>query len=461
MAIEHVIVLILENRSFDHIFGARHGVEGLQGTETNPDSRPFDGIPGSPVRVYVEPSNPYVTVPDPPHEYADVCQQLFGSVVVPDPSVATNQGFVIAYGEKAGPNGLVNGAGIARQAMQYFSPPQLPVLNRLADEFVLCDHWFSSVPGPTWPNRLYLHCATSGGLADSPSNPTVVGNVLFGLYKLRTIYESLDGAGKTWRIYYHDPPQSLSLQYVHDRWSTNMRTFDAFSADLQVPGFPNYVVIEPNSGLLSSADGNDMHPSHDVRKGEALIAAIYDALRDSDYWQKSLFVIVFDEHGGFFDHVRPPYEAPHAIPPDDVPSVNPPFRFDRFGLRVPCVLVSPWLPRGYVDKREFDHSSLPATVKKLFGLPSFLGKRDEVANTFETLLLPTVREHTLPSEETQPLPTGGGSAAIDLTLSEHQKALLAMAGSVTAPRPIRAQAEQAVAARRAVYGQVAALAARK
>jgi phospholipase C len=324
--IEHVIVLILENRSFDHMFGARHGVEGLQGNETNPAAPPFGGFPGTPVSVYIEPANPYFTIPDPKHEYENVCTQLFGTPTVPAPPVATNQGFVIAYAGETGPNGLINGPSIGRQAMQYFGPQQLPVLNRLAGEFVVCDRWHASVPGPTWPNRLFLHCASSGGLADSPSNFAAGVNALLGLYTMPTIYENLDKNGRTWRIYYHDPPQSLSLQYVNQRWATNMRSFSSFAGDVKQDDLPNYIVVEPNSGLFTAADANDMHPSHDVRKGEALIASIYDSLRDSDYWEKSLFVVVFDEHGGFHDHVPPPFGPPHAVPPDGNASANPPFR---------------------------------------------------------------------------------------------------------------------------------------
>ena len=135
--------------------------------------------------------------------------------------------------------------------------------------------------------------------------------------------------------------------------------------------------------------------------------------------------------------------------------------FDRLGIRVPCLFVSPWLPRGYVEKRAFDHSSLPATVKRLFNLPSFIGRRDTAANTFENLLLQAPRTNALPSDQMQPLPAGPGNAALDLKLSEYQQALLAMASSPAAPRPIQAQAEQAIAARRDVYGHVATMAARR
>lgn len=240
------------------------------------------------------------------------------------------------------------------------------------------------------------------------------------------------------------------------------RTFNAFSADLQVPEFPNYVVVEPNSGLLSAADGNDMHPSHDVRNGEALIASIYTrsvtattgrrACSSSSSTSTADSTTTCRRRTGRPTRSRPTTSCRRTRRSGLIAS--------GCGYRA-CLLCRRGSPTRTWIRANFDHSSLPATLKKLFGLPSFLGKRDSAANTFESLLLDEMREHTLPSDETRPLAMGGGSAAIDLTLSEHQRALLAMAGSAAAPRPIRAQAEQAIAARRAVYGQTAAAAARR
>jgi len=124
----------------------------------------------------------------------------------------------------------------------------------------------------------------------------------------------------------------------------------------------------------------DQHPPHDVRLGEYLIAKVYDTLRASQYWEKSQLVVLYDEHGGFFNRVPPPDDVPN---PDGKMGTDPPFDFTRLGVRVPAVLVSPWVEKGRIDSILYEHASLPATVRTLFGLPDVLTFRDKAANTFE------------------------------------------------------------------------------
>jgi phospholipase C len=254
----------------------------------------------------------------------------------------------------------------AKTIMRCFAPVDLPVLSKLAQEFAVCDRWFSSVPGPTQPNRLFALAATSGGYID---------NSIWNVYDMPTIFESLSAKGLSWANYYDD----FSLTWLLDRLTTdqmkvNFRSFKSFLTDARKGTLPNFSFIEPKyTSLIGEA--NDQHPPHDVRNGEKLIATIYQALRQSPVWEHSLLLIVYDEHGGVYDHVAPG----RATPPD---SKTTRFAFDRYGVRVPAVLVSPFIARGTIVKTEFDHTSIPATVKQVFGLSSFLTKRDARANVF-------------------------------------------------------------------------------
>lgn len=373
--IERVIVLALENRSFDHMLGYyRLSQPGfLTGNEVNHED---PTVPASPtVRVSNTAQYTGDLDVDPSHEVTHVTVQLFGADVaaLPPPEAPHNIGFVLDYGRQPG-------APDSHNIMKCFKPSDLPVLTSLADHFTLCNQWFSSVPGQTWPNRFFLHCASSGGCAK---------NDPLRVYPMRTIYENLTDAGFDWAIYFHDFPQSLTLENLQDSaFRSNFRFFPDFFRDLKNKRLPHYVFLEPRYFDFLQWKANDQHPPHDVSLGEHLIADIYEQLRASDYWAKALFVVLYDEHGGIYDHVRPPEDVPN---PDGGISTDPPFDFTRLGLRVPALLVSPFLPAGAIDDAIYDHTSLLATVKDIFKLPSFLTERDRFAQTFTNRFLKSPR----------------------------------------------------------------------
>lgn len=359
--IEHLVVLMLENRSFDHMLGFTRGtgynVEGLNGNESNPLD-PND--PASP-RVTVSPDAAFILANDPGHSVPDVNVQLFGRQSGPPPVGAPNEGFVYSYSQQK--NVTPQSAGTI---MKCFAPSSLPVLTTLAREFAVCDHWFSSVPGPTQPNRMFALAATSNGYID---------NSVFNVYDMSSIFENVSAKGLSWRNYYDDFALTWLLsRLTTDAMKVNFRKFDDFLNDAKKGTLPNFAFIEPKYTSLFGA-ANDQHPPHDVRNGEKLIAQTYEAVRTSPVWEKTLLVILYDEHGGIYDHVAP---GP-ATPPD---SKTTRFAFNRFGVRVPAVLISPYIKRETIVKTEFDHTSIPATVKEVFGLGSFLTRRDARANTF-------------------------------------------------------------------------------
>ena len=367
MPINHIVVLMLENRSFDHMLGfmrsAEWPINGLTGTESNaldplnPTGTPFKVAPDA---GYVPDVNP-----DPMHEHPNVVRQVRGSLPPQPPAKTSNAGFAADYATTSA------GAAHAGKVMSGFANGKLPVLGTLAREFAVCDSWFSSVPGPTWPNRFFAHCATAGGFVDG-----AVRN-----YPMRTIYENLEDARINWRIYFHDFPQSLALQNQRKFFHTKYELFgQAFARDCKAGLLPQYSFIEPRYFNEGSARANDQHPFHGVVGGELLIAEVYEAMRSSPNWNESLLIVTWDEHGGFYDHVPPP-----AAPPPDPPNPAQQFDFASYGVRVPAVVISPLIPKATIERRLLDHTSILATAKNVFKLPSFLTKRDAAANTLEHL----------------------------------------------------------------------------
>lgn len=381
--VDHVVVLMLENRAFDHLLGflkeENPEIEGINGACWNA----FDPTDPNSEKVYAFKCNNdsyYCTAPDPGHELDDTNVVLFGSKNVPNPAVARNNGFLLRYSQ----NQLNGGAmprDFAKRIMSCFDPDYIDVISDLARNFILCDQWFSSVPGPTWPNRFFAHAGTSGGHAESPSNWDAFRSWVSpsGYVELPTLYEKLDEKNVPWAIYYGDISHAENIGTIAQ--STNIAPFEEnFFARVADGSLPNYVFIEPR---FFGSSANDQHPDHDVRHGEDLIARVYNALRGSNLWSRTLFVVVYDEHGGFYDHVPPPA----AVRPDGNAFSGqkwnlPDFAFDRLGVRVPAILISPWALKGRVDHTRYDHTSLLATVRNLFKLSGPLTKRDEAANDF-------------------------------------------------------------------------------
>jgi phospholipase C len=390
--IEHIVVLMLENRSYDHLLGYLEMGTPLTGEEFNL----VDPSNLSSEKVYVSPTSGYITQPNPLHDVVNVEKQEYGEVghvVNPAPM----NGFVKVQIDNAHGDRLVG-----KNIMQCFDPGRIPAITTLAREFVLCDHWHASVPGPTWLNRFYAHAATSDGISSDDATHA---------YDMKTIFDLLGENGHTWNVYYGDIPQCILLLHTAEKLS-HLKRFHQFYDDLANRALAAYSFIEPRFINFSQWKATDQHPPHDVRFGEYLIAEVYDALRASAYWEKCLLVVTYDEHGGFFDHVAPPDNIPN---PDGKIATDPPFDFTRLGVRVPAVLVSPWVERVQVDSTLYEHASLPATLRVIFGLPSSLTARDKAASTFEkNLTLSSPRSDTPPT-----LPVPGEPSEAD-----HHRGLL-------------------------------------
>jgi phospholipase C len=262
-----------------------------------------------------------------------------------------------------------------QQAMNSFDPVQLPVLSTLAKGFVLCDRWFADVPGPTMPNRAFVHAATSQGYTYNANwKPK---------FTCKTLYDRVnDDPQRTWRVYSHDEDDVHELYPDLDKDTSNHVPFEGnFAADVTGDKLASYSFITPAFIGAPQHPVNSMHAPADVRPAEKLAADVYGALRGSpDVWKKTLLIIVFDEHGGYQDHVPPPA----AVSPDGIAGrLDEPylvaFDFKRLGLRVPAILVSPWFEPA-VDSTVYSHSTIPGSVIEAFQLPGgFLTERDRQA----------------------------------------------------------------------------------
>lgn len=376
--IKTLVVLVMENRSFDHIFGwlksTRPEIDGLTGKEFN---RLNASDPDSP-KVYV--SNDAVFIDsDPGHSIQAITEQIFGSNrTTADP--APMDGF--AQQAKSMEDGM------PRTVMSGFEPGRLPIYTELANQFAVFDRWFASVPASTQPNRFYVHSATSHGASSNVRKDLIHG------FPQRTIFDSLDENGLSFGIYYQNIPATLFYKSLRKlKHITKFHNYKLkFKLHARLGKLPNYAVIEQRYFDVDSMPANDDHPSHDVAEGQRFVKEVYETLRSSPQWKEMALLITYDEHGGFYDHVPTPVSG---VPnPDGIIGPDPfYFRFDRLGVRVPTLLISPWIDKGTVIRKpngptptsEFEHSSIPATVKRLFNLKSnFLTKRDAWAGSFES-----------------------------------------------------------------------------
>jgi len=391
--LKHIVVLMMENRSFDHMLGALKQkypkINGLTGNESNPDTK------GAIVKVQPNAQFQSQLDPDPDHHFPGVDLQIFGAPPGPG-RVANMQGFVKDYFSQT------KDVNRSHNIMYYFTPDKLPVLTTLSTEFAVFNGWFSSIPGPTICNRAFAHYGTSFGQ---------VGMDIFYILDtaVLSIYERMVQAGHTAKIYYYDQPSStMEIVNLLKNQPQIFGTLDQFISDCAGNTLPDYSFIEPCYNDHPGPDGgqilaSDQHPDHNVREGERFIANVYNAIRTNPtLWQNTVLLVVYDEHGGIYDHVIPPACTPDGkIASADATGTGEPFAFDRLGIRVPAVLISPWIPRGTVvpgtedpaNAQIFEHASIPGTVTNFFlNGDAKRTVREQKANTFLGLLTDQMRQ---------------------------------------------------------------------
>lgn len=409
--IKNVFVLMLENHSFDNLFGfsALQGTDAASGqpTSINGVTNQTNSYNNFIYQVQQGCGDPMVS--DPGHEFMQTMEQLCGAGTTNPfpgnphamyPSI-NNSGFVASYA-------TVSGSG-------YLPPPppqnygdimlcstsvnQIPSLYALAQNFVICDSWYSSLPGPTWPNRLFAMGGSSAGLDDSPTSSQITKweTVSGFAYQNGSIFDLLSKNNLNWRIYNDDTDMFITdkpgfteggqfaiASGLKGITFSTINSLDNFAADLQGSYPYQYTWIEPNYGNASSdtySNGSSQHPTDTLAAGDNLVAFVYNTIRNSPLWNQSVLIVTYDEHGGFYDHVAPP---PALAPADaQTKGLNTNgFNFTNYGVRVPAVIVSPLVQENHIDHTQYDHTSILRTVEDMFSTnPAYLTQRDGAAKS--------------------------------------------------------------------------------
>ncbi|HWF59582.1 MAG TPA: alkaline phosphatase family protein [Nitrospira sp.] len=382
--IEHVVVVMLENRSFDNLLGWLYSdrqnhppyniptlptpaYEGLiERTFFNEDVQTNTVVYASePTSSWPPDNNPMlVPDPDPGESFEQVTRQIFGTAKPLPNAQADMSGFLMDYTALTEPTA-------AAQIMQSYSPQQVPVVSGLAKSFAVCDHWYTSAPCETWPNRGFVHTGSSDGH---------INNDDYEPYDIQTIFNVMSAQGISWGVY-TDTIYTPSLTYVQfPRLWFSLEHFKSFStfkrlcdAAINAPAsdrLPEYSFVEPRftieRGEFENQYPTDYHPPYNVSTGEQFLAEVYNAVRQSPYRDKILMIITFDEHGGCYDHVPPPMGA--VAPYPGPVSRDGTFHFDRYGVRVPTIVVSSYVRPGTVFRAApgatpYDHTSILATLR--------------------------------------------------------------------------------------------------
>jgi len=421
-ALDHIVVVLFENRSLDNVLGHLYGPE---------DGKNFDGVIGknltNPIPSWAEHGAekqvvPYSVAtdmdspnPDSGEEYFHTNTQLFNTLddhnrfaigeaattpwnAPPAGSTPTMDGFVTDYiSTFTGEIGRQPTYDEYAHIMTGYTAEQLPVLNGIARDFGVFDHWFCEVPSQTFMNRSFWTAGTSSGLVvNSPMTKWFTKN------DAETLFERLEAHGKTWKVYVMEPMPVSFTGVIHfsrlqSRLATHFVPFAEFEQDAAAGTLPDFSLIEPNMlsghGDYHPAMGRSFSAQLDLKvdspssmlSGEAFLARVFAAYRSAisetgpNVWNTAL-LIGWDEPGGTYDHV-----PPGPVPPPD-PAAPPGecgFTFDRSGYRVPAIIVSPWVEPRTVHNDEYRHTSLIATLRKVWGLGDPFTARDAAARTFD------------------------------------------------------------------------------
>jgi len=406
--IKHVVVLMFENRSFDHLLGDMPGVNGLFDANgklkkdiynsTDPlhhssdPQLPFPIAPGAVELEYIPDSK---GAPSFNHAFTAMLTDLYGpdtTAVIdgkprgnhPHTFPPTNSGFVTMNDFQTGTNNQYS-------VMCYFKWGSMKVFHKLASEFLVCDNWHCDMPGHTAPNRAFMHCATTGslGIDDKddanenyplPVNPPMVFKP--------TIFEKLESFDQTWKMYYtvgsNLDTDFLNAVVANQMWTgadqlqtncTGVPLFQ-FCADVEKGNLPFYSFIM----CFNDVHDTSMHPQAPVEAGENLLAGVYNVLRNSPYWEDTLLVVNFDENGGMYDHVQPLKTKPPypGVAPDVWYTGGQEYKFDYsiLGVRIPVLLISPWLNKG-IDNAQFQNTSVVRYLQNKASASSTTGGQNE------------------------------------------------------------------------------------
>ena len=371
-----VVVLMMENRSFDHLLGWLPGADGRQAGLRYADTSGAE----------------HATWPLAPD---------FQGCAYDDPDHSW-QGIAVQYADGRC-DGFLQTAKVGdRFPIGYYTQADLPILSVLASNYTTFDNYFCSMMGPTWENRLYQLTGTTqvdmpdGFPKTDADRPCLIETAIF---------DRVRAAGLTTGYYYFGEP--MTGLFKSKRYDDIARTIDRFWEDARRGNLPNVVFVDPDytDAAEDAGTSNDYHHRGSVLVGEAFVASVYNALKDSPQWGRMVFVLNFDEHGGFYDHVPPPPACvPDAIPPDLKPG-DEPGAFDRYGIRVPFVVVSPYSRKRYVSHTVTDQTSVLRFIETRFDLPALTNRdanADPLLDMFDFANPPFMKPPKLPAATVDP-----------------------------------------------------------
>jgi phospholipase C len=353
--VQHIVVLMMENHSFDNYFGMLGRGDGFR---LGSDGRPLDSNPttsGTAVRAYHAPST---------------CQA----------NVEISQNWKVSHESWDGGrnDGFVRAKG--KDPMAYFDESDIPFYYSLGRTFCLCDRWFSSTMGQTYPNRRFLMAGSAFGVVDDTflsnagTSPRPNG---FG-----TVFDMLNHFGISWKNYYSDAPSSLLFPYLTSEPGNQARLVkvDELFSDARAGSLPSFSLVDPNFSTSSEENPQE------IRSGEKFAASVIEAVIKSPAWRSTVLIWLYDEHGGYYEHVPPA----RAVPPDDIPPAVPSGELygDTFtwtGFRVPAVVVSAWARKGHVSHVPYDHTSILKLLETKWNLPALSDRDANAANLLDTL----------------------------------------------------------------------------
>lgn len=370
--IDNIVVVMMENHSFDsylgHLnqYGSRTDVESAPSTATNPDT-----VGGPKPWAHGE----HLCNLDVDHGWDGTHVEINGGMM---------DGFA-QQNEVAMPTGPDGGAldpslGSGARAMWWYDQTDLPFYYQLADTFAIADHYFCSVPGPTWPNRRFLYAATSFGgtvtafpavLEDDKKQYPYPGNPA-------TVLDELEAKKTSWMYYSDSILPSLALLYsdYSTRWMRNaVGTIADFQTAAKNGTLPSVTFVDPALSIMGSGTENDEHPPGDIQEGQQFVSQIVTAVMSGPQWAHTAIFITHDEHGGFYDHVAPPKAcAPDSIAPILSAGDTTKGGFDMYGVRVVLMAVSPYSKKKYVGHHVYDHTSITRFIEARFNLPALTAR---------------------------------------------------------------------------------------
>jgi phospholipase C len=379
--IDHVVVVMMENRSFDHLLGWAPGVT------SNRDLTFLDDEGNPHTTRHWAPDYAGCDFEDPDHGWGGGRTQL---------GAYDNSGFAKGDNDDF--------------ALGYYERDDVPIWSDLVDNATIFDQYFCAVLGPTYPNRHYMHAATSGGRKsnDFAANP-IEG------HQEKTIWEALDQAGVSWAYYYSNLPVIglYGRRLILGR-AANVRHISSYYADCLAGTLPQVCFVDPF--FTVDGFGNDDHPAGDIRMGQELLSNVINAFTESSAYRRGALFVNYDEWGGFFDSVVPPKADADDRKSDDLQE-----DFSQRGFRVPATLVSPFARRGHVASDVYDHTSILRFIEWRFGMPALTARDASARNIGEVLdfaqapnLDPVVRTYAAPADARFGCTGVGSSFSMDL-----------------------------------------------